>query len=299
MHSTRRWFIIHFLLIGFFLNENRNALAQETLFIGAIPDQNPERLNRLYRLLCEELNKELDVPVRYIPITNYPAAVSGFRTGSLDLVWFGGLTGVQARLQKPGAQVLAQRDIDLHFQSVFIANLTSQIPILKSQNELTLLKDRRFTFGSESSTSGRLMPQHFLQQVGVSINDFKGGYPGFSGSHDATLALVQSGSYEAGVLNKQVWETSLRRKKVEGSKVRIIWETPSYPDYHWLAQPDLDNRFGTGFTRKLQNFLLGLKKQSKTQSRILNLFGANRFIPAYDYQYKDIELIGRQLGKIK
>ena len=299
MHSTRRWFIIHFLLIGFFLNENRNALAQETLFIGAIPDQNPERLNRLYRLLCEELNKELDVPVRYIPVTNYPAAVSGFRTGSLDLVWFGGLTGVQARLQKPGAQVLAQRDIDLHFQSVFIANLTSQIPILKSQNELTLLKDRRFTFGSESSTSGRLMPQHFLQQVGVSINDFKGGYPGFSGSHDATLALVQSGSYEAGVLNKQVWETRLRRKKVEGSKVRIIWETPSYPDYHWLAQPDLDNRFGTGFTRKLQNFLLGLKKQSKTQSRILNLFGANRFIPAYDYQYKDIELIGRQLGKIK
>jgi len=299
MHSTRRWFIIHFLLIGFFLNENRNALAQETLFIGAIPDQNPERLNRLYRLLCEELNKELDVPVRYIPVTNYPAAVSGFRTGSLDLVWFGGLTGVQARLQKPGAQVLAQRDIDLHFQSVFIANLTSQIPILKSQNELTLLKDRRFTFGSESSTSGRLMPQHFLQQVGVSINDFKGGYPGFSGSHDATLALVQSGSYEAGVLNKQVWETSLRRKKVEGSKVRIIWETPSYPDYHWLAQPDLDNRFGTGFTRKLQNVLLGLKKQSKTQSRILNLFGANRFIPAYDYQYKDIELIGRQLGKIK
>ena len=299
MHSTRRWFIIHFLLIGFFLNENRNALAQETLFIGAIPDQNPERLNRLYRLLCEELNKELDVPVRYIPVTNYPAAVSGFRTGSLDLVWFGGLTGVQARLQKPGAQVLAQRDIDLHFQSVFIANLTSQIPILKSQNELTLLKDRRFTFGSESSTSGRLMPQHFLQQVGVSINDFKGGYPGFSGSHDATLELVQSGSYEAGVLNKQVWETRLRRKKVEGSKVRIIWETPSYPDYHWLAQPDLDNRFGTGFTRKLQNFLLGLKKQSKTQSRILNLFGANRFIPAYDYQYKDIELIGRQLGKIK
>ncbi len=299
MHSTRRGFITYFLLTGFFLTANTNALAQETLFIGAIPDQNPERLNRLYRLLCEELNKELDVPVRYIPVTNYPAAVSGFRTGSLDLVWFGGLTGVQARLQKPGAQVLAQRDIDLHFQSVFIANLTSQIPILKSQNELTLLKDRRFTFGSESSTSGRLMPQHFLQQVGVSINDFKGGYPGFSGSHDATLALVQSGSYEAGVLNKQVWETRLRRKKVEGSKVRIIWETPSYPDYHWLAQPDLDNRFGTGFTRKLQNVLLGLKKQSKTQSRILNLFGANRFIPAYDYQYKDIELIGRQLGKIK
>ena len=169
--------------------------AAETLRVGAIPDQNPERLNRLYGALSSELSDSLGVMVRYVPVSNYPAAVSAFRTGALDLVWFGGLTGVQARLQTPGSRVLAQRDIDAKFTSVFIANGASGLRRLKSQDELKALRGKRFTFGSESSTSRRLMPQHFLAQAGVTPDQFQG-RPGFSGSHDATIALVQSGAYE-------------------------------------------------------------------------------------------------------
>ena len=108
------------------------AVAQTNkpvLRIGAIPDQKPEKLNRLYGLVANELSKQLGVDVKYVPVTNYAAAVSAFRTGNLDLVWFGGLTGVQARLQKPGSQVIAQRDIDAKFQSVFIANRKGQLKI--------------------------------------------------------------------------------------------------------------------------------------------------------------------------
>ena len=108
------------------------AYAQATLRIGAIPDQNPERLNRRYGQLAAELSDKLKVPVRYVPVSNYPAAVSAFRAGSLDFVWFGGLTGVQARLQTPGAQVLAQRAIDAKFQSVFIANTSAGLQPISS-----------------------------------------------------------------------------------------------------------------------------------------------------------------------
>ena len=297
--SIQRWFILSFCLISSFLTVRNYTWAQKTLFVGAIPDQNPERLNRLYGLLSSELSRKLAVPVRYIPVTNYPAAVSAFRTGSLDLVWFGGLTGVQARVQRPGAKVLAQRDIDTSFKSVFIANISSNIPVIKELSGLSRLKGRRFTFGSESSTSGRLMPQHYLQKAGVKMRDFQGRRPGFSGSHDATIALVQSGSYEAGVLNKQVWTSSIKRGRVDNSKAIVIWETPAYADYHWLAQGDLDARFGKDFTKKITQALLGLERSSATQSRILDLFGANHFVAAHAYQFVDIERIGRQLGKIK
>ncbi len=275
------------------------AQSQETLFIGAIPDQNPEKLNRLYNLLSNELNKQLKVPVKYVKVTNYPAAVTAFRTGSLDLVWFGGLTGVQARLQKPGSKVIAQRNIDKKFRSVFIANTRSRLQPIKNQAGLKALKGKRFTFGSESSTSGRLMPQFYLQQSGVLIKDFAGKRAGFSGSHDATLALVQSGSYEVGALNEQVWKVNILRKRVNESRVKVIWRTPPYADYHWLAQPNLDKRFGKGFTSSLQKALLSFNKQSKSQEKILELFGAEKFIPADVKQYKAIEKIGRQLGKIK
>ena len=272
---------------------------QAVLQIGAIPDQNPEKLNRLYGALSEELSEKLEVPVRYAPVSNYAAAVSAFRTGSLDLVWFGGLTGVQARLQTPGARVLAQRDIDAEFTSVFIANGASGLRPFTSADQLVELKGRRLAFGSESSTSGRLMPQYFMGENGVKPDDLAGGGPGFSGSHDATIAVVQSGAYEVGALNEQVWRSNVKDGRVDPDKVKVIWRTPPYVDYHWVVRPDLDARFGEGFTDNLQSSLLELSAETKNGAAILELFGSERFIPAEDEDYVMIETVGRQLGKIR
>ncbi|MCP9802969.1 putative selenate ABC transporter substrate-binding protein [Cyanobium sp. T1G-Tous] len=275
------------------------AVAQPVLRIGAIPDQNPEKLNRLYGLVADELSQQLGVKVAYVPVTDYMAAVSAFRTGSLDLVWFGGLTGVQASLQKPGSQMLAQRDIDAQFYTVFIANARSGIKPIQNQKGLVALKGKRFTFGSESSTSGRLMPQYFLGQAGVKLADFAGGAPGFSGSHDATIALVQSGTYDAGAVNEQVWKSSLRSGKANRSKVVQIWRTPSYPDYLWLGQPNLDQRFGKGFSAKLRQSIISWRSTDPEQKQILGLFGAQQFTTVKPGEYKQIEQVGRQIGKIR
>ena len=88
------------LLSIFNLSTTGTLKAEDVLRIGAIPDQNPEHLNRLYKVLSSELSEQLNIKVQYIPVTNYAAAVTAFRTGDLDLVWFGALTGVQARLQR-------------------------------------------------------------------------------------------------------------------------------------------------------------------------------------------------------
>ena len=269
------------------------------LHIGAIPDQNPEKLNRLYSSLSAELSDQLKVPVEYVPVSNYPAAVTAFRTGSLDLVWFGGLTGVQARLQTPGAKVLAQRDIDAKFTSVFIANGASGLRPFSTGDQLANLKGRRLSFGSESSTSGRLMPQYFMSQNGVGTDELAGGAPGFSGSHDATIAVVQSGAYEVGALNEQVWKSNVEDGRADPNKVSVIWRTPPYVDYHWVARPDLDERFGNGFTNKVQTALLAITADTPRGETILELFGAAEFIPAQNSDYDKIEAVGRQLGKIR
>ena len=290
------------VLLAFLCGQGATVLpanAQATLRIGAIPDQNPERLNRRFGQLAAELSDKLKVPVRYVPVSNYPAAVSAFRTGSLDLVWFGGLTGIQARLQTPGAKVLAQRAIDAKFNSVFIANSSAGLQPISSIDALKGLQGKRFTFGSESSTSGRLMPQYFLAQAGVTPKQLAGGQAGFSGSHDATIALVQSGSYQAGALSQPVWNVAIKNGTVDSNKVKVIWTTPPFGNYHWLARPNLDQRFGKGFTTKLQKAIWGLTPTTKRQKTILELFAAKRFIPAKESDYQPIEKVGRQLGKIR
>jgi phosphonate transport system substrate-binding protein len=265
---------------------------------GAIPDQDPEKLQRLYSNLADYLEAELGVPVEYKPVTDYAAAVTAFRVGDLDMVWFGGLTGVQARSQVPGAEAIAQRDIDERFRSVFIANKNSGISAIKDIQDLQVLKGHTFTFGSESSTSGRLMPQYFLQQAGVKPEDFKG-IAGFSSSHDATIQFVQAGTYEAGALSEQVWKSRLEAGEIDLDKVQVIWQTPPYYDYHWVINPRVKERYGEDFTERVQAALLKLDPNNPEQKEILDLFGAAKFIPTKNSNYANIEAIGRDIGKIK
>lgn len=94
------------------------------------------------------------------------------------------------------------------------------------------------------------MPEYFItEQFKKSPNDiFK--KVGFSGNHSKTIALVQSGAYELGAVNYKVWKKELEAGKIDLSKVKIIYQTPGYPDYNFTARGDLDKQFGEGFTKK-------------------------------------------------
>jgi phosphonate transport system substrate-binding protein len=231
-------------------------------------------------------------------VTDYAAVVNAFRTGDVDMAWFGGLTGVQARLQVDGAQAIIQRDIDANFHSVFIANVASGIQPFNDISGLTALKGRTFTFGSESSTSGRLMPQFFMNKAGVALSDLKG-EPGFSGSHDKTIKLVEAGSYEAGALNEQVWNARVAAGEVDTNKVIVLWRTPAYYDYHWVVRPDVEQKFGAGFIQRVKQAFLALDAANPAHKEILDLFGAQKFIETKNENYADIEAVARQIGKIK
>lgn len=275
-----------------------DAERPRPLRIGAIPDQDPELLQRLYGKLAAYLEGELGVPVDYRPVTDYAAAVTAFRVGDLDLVWFGGLTGVQARLQVPGAEAIAQREIDRDFRSVFIARAGSGPGPIGEMEQLRWLAGHTFIFGSESSTSGRLMPQHFLGRAGVALSDFRG-EPGFSGSHDRTIKLVEAGSYEAGAVNEQVWRSRVAEGAVDTTRVRAIWRTPAYHDYHWVIRPDVRERYGEGFVERAREALLSLDASVPEEREILELFGAERFVPTQNANYRRIEEVGREIGKIR
>ena len=269
----------------------RPAEQQRALVISAIPDQDPEKLQRLYGKVSMYLSGALRVPVEYRPVTDYTASVVAFKAGDLDLVWYGGLTGVQARLEVPGAHAIAQRDIDTAFHAVFITRQGSGI------RSLADLKGHTFTFGSEMSTSGRLMPQFYLQPAIGGIENLRG-TPGFSGSHDKTIALVTAGTYDAGALNAQVWKSRIADHTVDTTKVVVFYTTPAFHDYHWVLNPAAEQRFGAGFGDKIRAALVALDPSDPGQKEILDLFGAHRFIATADTNYTQIEHVGRAIGAI-
>ncbi len=274
--------------IGCFAHLSAPAHAQVSLKVSAIPDEAPTELQRKFTPLGGYLEKEIGMKVEFIPVTDYAAVVEGLAARKLDLVWLGGFTFVQARLRTGNAIPIVQREEDKVFTSKFIANAGAGI------NSLADLKGRNFTFGSVSSTSGHLMPRYFLQQNKINPEtDFK--RVAYSGAHDATALQVESGKVEAGVLNASVWDKLLQDKKVDGSKIKVIYTTPPYFDYNWTVRGDLE----PALVKKLTDAFLKLDPKNPAYKEILDLQRASKFIPTNADNYKGIESAARAAGLLK
>jgi len=268
-----------------------SVLFSQTFTFTAIPDQDETKLKERFSKLAVYLTKELNVDVKFVPVKSYSASIAAFRNNQVQLAWFGGLSGVKARLIVPGSVAIAQGVEDPEFHSYIIAN--SSTGLEKSEAFPAGIADKTFTFGSKGSTSGRLMPEYFIREnMKKAPNDlFK--KVGFSGNHTKTISLVQSGAYEVGAVNFKVWDRELKAGNIDTSKVKVLWKTPAYPDYQFTAHGNLDEVYGAGFTTKLTNALLNLKDKA-----ILDAFPRAAFIKAKNADFDPILNVGRKIGLI-
>jgi phosphonate transport system substrate-binding protein len=264
------------------------AFAQDrsAFVFTAIPDQDETRLVERFTRVAEYLQDKLGVAVKYLPVKSYPAAVTAFTNGQVQLAWFGGFTGVQARRQVPGSEAIAQGAEDVAFKSFIIANTKTG---LKPSHEFPKeIAGKSFTFGSRASTSGRLMPEYFIRKAFGRGADEIFARVGFSGDHSRTIQLVQSGAFEVGALDFTVWELDNKAGKIDPTQVTVIWETPTFPDYQWTVRGDVDKVYGAGFKQKLTAALLGVNDPA-----ILGQFARSKFIPAKNSDYGPIEEVGK------
>ncbi|MBN0986593.1 putative selenate ABC transporter substrate-binding protein [Amphritea pacifica] len=282
--------MLRILIRGLFLMLLAGAVNAAPVFVfTAIPDQDETQLKQRFQKVADYLQQELKTEVRFIPVKSYAASITAFRNNQVQLAWFGGLSGVQARELVPGSRAVAQGVEDPEFKSFFIANTSTGIS--PSDHLPESLRGLTFTFGSKGSTSGRLMPEYNLrEQFGIGPDELFSRV-GFSGNHSRTIALVESGAYQVGALNYKVWETAVAEGKVDTSKVQVIWETPTYPDYQWSVRGDLDAVYGDGFTARLEKALLEMN-----DPELLNSFPRSGFIPASNDDFEPVRKVARQVG---
>ncbi len=264
------------------------AQAQQILRVSAIPDEAPTELQRKFKPLGAMLEKKLGMKVEFIPVTDYAASVEGLINKKLDMVWFGGFTFVQAKVRSKDQVIpLVQREEDEKFKSVFI---TTDKNITKLED----LKGKTFTFGSESSTSGHLMPRSYLLAAKINPDtDMK--RIAFSGAHDATVAAVSGGKVDAGALNISVWEKLLAQGKVDTKLVHVFYTTPGYFDYNWSVRADMP----ADLRKKITDAFLNLDPANPQDKEILELQRATRFIPTKADNYKAIEAAAHNAGLLK
>ena len=281
------------LLLSLFVFTSNNAFADSTkiLVFSAIPDQDETRLKERFGGMADYLSEKLGVPIKYVPVKSYAAVVTAFRNDQVQLAWFGGLSGVQARLAVEGSKAIAQGIEDTKFHTYIIANHSTG---LKASDDFPKdIAGKTFTFGSKGSTSGRLMPQFHIEEALKEKVDSIFKRVGFSGNHSKTISLVESGAYELGAVNFKVWDKAVDDKTVDLEKVSVIWKTPAYPDYQWTIRGDVDSVWGEGFSDKVKAALLDLK-----DPELLDKFPRSGFIEAKNSDYQPILDTAKSIGLI-
>jgi phosphonate transport system substrate-binding protein len=262
--------------------------AQPVFRVTTIPEEAATEQVRKFGPIVAYLEKRLGMKVEFTPVSDYPAAVEALVNRKVDLVWFGGFTHVQAQLRSGGRIVpIAQREEDTKFQSVFIAKTDSGI------RNLSDLKGRQVSFGSQSSTSGHLMPRFFLLQAGLTPEkDFR--RVAYSGAHDATIASVVSGKVDAAALDITVWRKFVSENRVDTKAVDVFHTTPTYFNYNWSMHVDSPAEL----RQRVQKALLDLDPGTPEGKEILQLNRATRYIPTSPENYKGLEAAGRSAGLI-
>lgn len=267
------------------------ATLADTFVFTAIPDQDEAQLRERFDKVAAYLSKELGVETKYIPVKSYAAAVAAFRNDQVQLAWFGGLSGVRARHLVADSEAIAQGYEDQAFETYFIAHASTGLQ--PTSDFPQAIHGKTFTFGSKGSTSGRLMPEYYIRQHFNKAPDEVFSKVGFSGNHSKTIALVQSGAYQIGAVNFKVWQKELEAGKIDPEKVSVIWKTPPYPDYQWTIRGDVDQRWQTGFKKKVTEALLNMKDKD-----LLASFPRQSFIPASNADYQPILDVAKQIKLI-
>ena len=268
-----------------------STLIAKTFTFTAIPDQDETMLKERFSKLAVYLSHELNVKVKFIPVKSYAASIAAFRNNQVQLAWFGGLSGVRARLLVPNSYAIVQGEQDPNFHTYIIANTKTKLT--KSSSFPKNIKGKTFTFGSKGSTSGRLMPEFFIRKHMNNTPNKVFRKVGYSGNHSKTISLVQSGAYEVGAVNFKVWERELKNGKIDLSKVKVIWKTPAYPDYQFTIRGDVNKDFGVGFALRVQEALINHKDKE-----ILDAMPRKRLIKAKSSDFDPILKVGKEIGLI-
>jgi phosphonate transport system substrate-binding protein len=251
--------------------------------VGVAPTDPPEALRKRHAPVLGTIQDATGVPTDLVIPANDDELVRMFHDRTIDMAYLGGYSYLLVR-DRDGAEPLVMRDADLRSTSVFLIRSDTHAARLED------LKGARIGFGERRSPSGHLMPRIFLERRGIAPEEFFS-QTFYSGGHDTTAHWVRDRKVDVGTASGDIVRKMFRDGRLDPTAVRILWETPDYPEYVWAVQHDLS----PGLVSQIQDRLLALSRDEPAYARILDAAGAESFLPALD---TDFQVLRRETVKL-
>lgn len=249
----------------------------ETVQLGIITLYHPLVMYRKYQPFADYLSENTSYSFTLKISENYSQIIDSLSKGTVSAAILGGMTYLEAKKKVdiiPLVSALGE-DGKPFCQGVFITRSdNTQI------NKLEDIKNTRFAFASIHSTSGNLMPLHYLySKKGIQLSDFKS-YENLK-YHDSVIRNVLRGNYDAGV----ALGTIASQYKDVGLK--YIDKTDPFPGFLLVVRKDMPAHL----VKSISSTLLSLSYLNEKDKKTMDTWDVNiryGFSPTSDEAYETI-----------
>lgn len=216
---------------------------QDILYFGFDLRASPQEDSRQYQPFLRYLEKSTGYKFKLRFTSKNSSIIDELGAGKVHFAAVGAVSYIQGR-EKYGIDslVLGLNAMDkAKYQSMIVVSPTSKV------KKLTDLKNKRFAFGSISSTQGHLIPRILLQEQGINLGDLAA-YK-YTGSHQVCAEAVISYKYDACGMQ----DTMALGMQKQGL-LKIIHTSRYYPSSGIAANQGLSSTIISNVKNALLNF---------------------------------------------
>ena len=265
------------------------AQSKEPLKFGVgmfQPDKNKN--DATYTPLAKYLEAKVGRPVQLRTVDTWEGLAKSLANGETDIALLGPWGYVLAN-NESGAQAIAT--IQYNGKPEYFAIIVVG-PESKAQS-IDDLKGKTFAFGDKGSTSGYLIPFHYMQKKGINPDTY------FSRvihtKHQAIEMSVTRGELDAGADFNRNRDTMIDQGLIKASDSRIIWTSDPLPNDAFAVSAELLK--DKALVDKITAALSGVEAELKNNPELLpkNYTG---FVKKDNSFYKPIRDAGLATGKL-
>ncbi len=289
-----RLFFACFLISVFAWAQSSDSVRAEVMpkevTIGFLPGGNAEVIKKGSVEVAKALQEELGIRVNVYLSKNYTGLVEAMKTKKVDFAIFTSMAYVFAE-KEAGAKVLLKKVWAEPFY--YSAILTKKDSKIKSVEDL---KNARFGFVEEKSTSGYLYPQVLFKKKSIKPKSSQ-----FSGSHFASVTQLDEGQVDAIAVFSDDKE-GLQNAYVKYSKqadpkkqFHVVWVSEPIPNDPFCVRQDYYDQHPK-LTHNLMFALIDVVDKLRANKEVMETVGAQGFVPATQRQYDPVREMVKELG---
>ena len=251
------------------------------------PDR--DKNDATYRPLADYLSKKLNRPVELRTVDSWEGLAKSLANGETDIALMGPWGYVLAN-HPAGAQVISTilYDGKPEYFAITVTSPKSGI------NTLADLKGKTFAFGDKGSTSGYLIPLHYLMTQGITPEKYFSKV--INTSHQAIETQVTQGVLDAGADYNRNRNAMIEQGMIKAEDSKIIWTSAPLPNDAFAVSHELAK--DKALVTNIQTALGSIGEALKAQPKLLPPHYTG-FVSTDNAFYKPIRDAGLATGKLQ